>query len=74
MPSAIQEIYTQVLSTLSPHERLQLATLTLNELVQQNATVIDDSDTWSEQDQVDLAAFSLQYAAVTFPEEEEIVE
>jgi len=34
---------------------------------------IDHSDTWSEQDRRDLTAFSLQYAATLYPEEEEIV-
>jgi hypothetical protein len=63
MPKAVQEIYTQVILNLLPTERLQLATLILNGLVKQEATVIDDnSDTWTEQDQLDLAAFSIQYA------------
>lgn len=74
MPNSIEEIYAQVISTLPPTERLQLATLILNGLVQQNATVADDSDIWTEQDQLDLAAFSLQYAATVFPEDEEKVE
>lgn len=74
MPTTIQEIYTQVIASLSLTERLQLATLILNGLVQQNATVVDDSDAWTEQDQLDLAAFSLQYAAIAFPNDEEIVE
>jgi hypothetical protein len=72
MPTAIQEIYTQLMSDLSPTERLQLATLILNGLVQQNAAVIDDSDTWTNQDQLDLSAFSWQYGATAFPEDEEI--
>lgn len=71
MPSTVQEIYIQIISTLPPIERLQLATLILNGLVQQNAVVIDDSDTWTEQDQLDLAAFSLQYAVTAFPEDED---
>lgn len=74
MPTTIQEIYTQLIRTLSPAERLRLATLILNELVEQNAAVIDQSNTWTEQDQLDLAAFSLQYAAKGFPESEEIAE
>lgn len=74
MPSTVQEIYRQVIATLPPTERLQLATLILNGLVQQNAAVVDDSDTWTEQDRLDLAAFSLQYAATAFPEDEEIAE
>ena len=45
MPTAIQEIYNHVLSALSPTERLQLATLILNSLVQANTSVVDDSDT-----------------------------
>jgi hypothetical protein len=74
MPKAVQEIYTQVISNLSPTERLQLATLILNSLVKQDVAVIDDSDTWTEQDQLDLATFSLQYAASTLLEDEEINE
>jgi hypothetical protein len=73
MPATIQEIYTQVLSTLSPIERLQLATLILNGLVQQD-TSVDESETWIEQDQLDLAAFSWQYAVTAFPEDEEVIE
>jgi hypothetical protein len=74
MPSTVQEIYTQIISMLPLTERLQLATLILNGLVQQNAVVVDASDTWTDQDQLDLANFSLQYAAIAFPEEEEIAE
>ncbi|GAB4476489.1 MAG: hypothetical protein OHK0037_38150 [Elainellaceae cyanobacterium] len=74
MPTTIQEIYTQVIASLSLTERLQLAMLILNGLAQQNATVVDNSDAWTEQDQLDLAAFSLQYAAIAFPNDEEIVE
>ena len=73
MPITAQEIYNQVVRTLSPTERLRLATLILNELVQQNVSVIDQSDTWTEQDQMDLTNFSLQYAATLFPEDEETI-
>jgi hypothetical protein len=74
MPKAVEEIYTQVISNLPPTERLQLATLILNGLVKQNIAVIDDSDTWTEQDQLDLASFSFQYAATALIEDEEITE
>jgi hypothetical protein len=74
MPTTAQEIYTQVVRTLSPIERLRLATLILNELVQQNEPVVDYSDTWTEQDQLDLTNFSLQHAATLFPESEDIAE
>jgi hypothetical protein len=71
MPSTVQEIYTQVVSMLPPTERLRLATLILNDLVQPNAAVVDDSDTWTDQDRLDLVAFSLQYAATAFSEDGE---
>lgn len=47
MPTTIQEIY-QVASTLPAKERLQLATLLLNGLVQQDITAIEDSEPFSE--------------------------
>lgn len=57
MPTTAQELYSQVVHTLSPNERLRLATLILNELVQQNMSVIDQGNTWTERDQTDLANF-----------------
>jgi hypothetical protein len=74
MPITAQEIYNQVVRNLPPTERLRLATLILNELVQPNVSVIDQSDTWTEQDRIDLTNFSLQYAATLFPEDEETVQ
>ncbi|MEH1875267.1 hypothetical protein [Nostoc sp.] len=59
MSNNAQEIYSQVVCNLSPTERLRLATLILNELVEQNLSIIDQSYTWTEQDQLDLASFSL---------------
>ena len=41
--------------------------------VQPNVTVVDRSDTWSEQDQKDLTTASLQYGAALYPEEEDFV-
>ena len=43
------EIYKSLIQTLSPIERLQLATLILDGL-KQNVPVIDISDNWTEQD------------------------
>ena len=65
MLATAQEIYTQILSELSPNERLRLATLILNDLVGQPLSVINQSDTWTEQDQSDLLDFSLQYAVTS---------
>jgi hypothetical protein len=62
------------MSTLSPTEQLQLATLILDGLTQQNTVAIDDGDTWTEQDQLDLAAFAWEYTTTAFPEDEEIAE
>jgi hypothetical protein len=72
MSPTAQEVYNSVLQTLSPTERFRLATLILNGLVQQNSSVIDQSDSWSEQDQADIVNFSLQYAASLFPDEEAV--
>lgn len=67
----IQEVYRYVVDTLSLSERLRLAALILNDLTQQNITVIDSSDTWSDSDQLELTTFSLQYAASLYSESEE---
>lgn len=74
MTMTAQEVYTQVVRALSPTEQLRLANLILNELVQQNVSIVDESDTWTEQDQLDLTTFSLQYAATLLPEDEESVQ
>ena len=62
MSTTVREVYDRVLSTLSPTDRLRLATLILNDLVQQNLSVVDESETWTEEDKLDVTAFSLQYA------------
>ncbi|RUT02437.1 hypothetical protein DSM106972_059150 [Dulcicalothrix desertica PCC 7102] len=72
MTTTAQEIYTHILRTLSPTERLRLANLILNDLVDQNLSVIDQSDSWSEQDVIDVTNFSLQYAVTIFPESEDM--
>lgn len=70
MQTAAQEIYAQLVRNLSPTERLRLATLILNELVGQQLPSVNQSDTWTEEDQIDLVNFSLQYAATTFSDME----
>jgi hypothetical protein len=72
MSTTVREVYDRVLSTLSPKDRLRLATLILNDLVQQNLSVVDESETWTEEDKLDVTTFALQYAATIFPENEEI--
>ena len=74
MSTSAQEVYIQVVRNLPPQERLRLANLILNELVEQDSSsVINQSDYWTEQDIVDVNNFSLQYAATLFPEDEESI-
>jgi hypothetical protein len=68
----VQEIYQNIVATLPLSDRLRIAALILNDLTQQNVAVIDANDTWTEQDQLDLTSFSLQYANSLFPNEEDM--
>lgn len=75
MSTSAQEVYIQVVRYLPPQERLRLANLILNELVEQDSSsVINQSDRSTVRDIVDVNNFSLQYAATLFPEDEEAVE
>ncbi len=73
MLTTVQEVFVETVRVLSPTERLRLAALILEDLTQPNLSVVDISDVWGEQDQNDLTAFSLQYAATLYPEEEKLV-
>lgn len=42
MPPTAQDVYNEIIRALSPTERLRLATLILNELVQQNSPMTID--------------------------------
>lgn len=70
----IQDIYAYVTRILPPTALLQLAALILNGLTQQDKPVVDDSDTWTEEDQLELAAFSFQHFTTAFLDNEEIAE
>ncbi len=70
--STAQEVFNTIIRTLPPTERLRLATLILNEIVQQDSFAIDQSDFWSEQDQIEIVDFSLQHAASLFSDEEAV--
>ena len=70
---AIQDIYQKVISPLSLSDRIQLAALILNSITEKNIEVVESSDTWTEQDKLDMTSFSLQYAASLYPDEGEIV-
>lgn len=58
---------------MTASERLRLATLILDDLTAQSADVLDYSDSWSDEDVKDLAAFSASYAMSAYPEDEPIV-
>jgi hypothetical protein len=73
MAMTAQEVFTETVRVLPPSERLRLAALILQELAQSDLAVVGRSDSWSEQDQGDLTAVSLKYAAELYPEEEELV-
>ena len=70
----IQDVYAYIIRIFPPTALLQLAALILNGLTQQNQAVLDDSDTWTEQDQLDLAAFSFQHFNTDFDGNEAIAQ
>ncbi len=73
MALTAQDIFRETVRALPPCERLRLAALILQDLAQSDVAVWDRNDTWSEQDQRDLTAVSLKYAAELYPEERELV-
>ena len=73
MARTAQEVFTETVQALPLNERLRLAALILQDLARSDVAVVDTSNAWSEQDQRDLTAFSLQYAAKLYPEKDELV-
>ena len=67
MTTTAQEVFTETVRALPPNEQFRLAALILQELSE--VVVVERSDTWNEQDQSDLTAAALQYAAKLYPEE-----
>lgn len=57
-----QKVYDEIVQTLSPTEQLRLATMVLNRFVREILPAIEQRDYWTEQDQIDPANFSMQYA------------
>jgi nicotinic acid mononucleotide adenylyltransferase len=72
MAITAQEVFRNTVHALPPTERLRLVALILQDLLQSEVSVVDHSDTWNEQDQHDLTAFTLQHAAKLYPEDEEL--
>jgi hypothetical protein len=73
MPITAKQVYNEVIRSLSPTEQLRLATLILNQLVQVDSLEIDQSDSWTDLDRMDVINFSLQQAAYLFTDEEVIL-
>lgn len=68
-----QQVFSETVRSMTPAERLRLAALILYDLARLDVAIVDRGDSWSEQDEHDLTAFSLQYGATLYPEEEELV-
>ncbi|MBL1209113.1 hypothetical protein [Geminocystis sp. GBBB08] len=60
MTKTVQEIYSEVVEILPLDERLRLATMILNDLTNKNISLVNYSDTWTEEDQIDIVNYSLQ--------------
>jgi signal transduction histidine kinase len=64
MPTNVREIYLQVVRTLPPTEQLHLANLILNDLSQENVSVVEQSDTSTQKDCLDVTTRSIQIEEV----------
>ncbi|NJL29358.1 MAG: hypothetical protein HC897_16455 [Thermoanaerobaculia bacterium] len=73
MALTAQAVFTDTVRALPLSEQLRLAALILQTLTQSQVAVVNQSDTWSEQDQQDLTGLSLRYATEAYPETEDIV-
>lgn len=58
---------------LSLSDRLKLVALILKALTQSSIEVVDQSDDWTEQDQIEISRASLDYANALYPESEELI-
>ncbi len=69
MAITAQEVFATSVCELSAPERLRLATMILQDHL---TRLVDQADAWTEQDQHDLTAFSLQHASRLYPEDEDL--
>ena len=72
MASTAQEVFAANVHDLSAPERLRLASMILQDLTQPGMYVFEEADAWSDQDQNDLTAFSLEHAGRLYPEDEDL--
>jgi hypothetical protein len=73
MALTAQDVFARDVRDLPPAERLRLASLILQELTESGVAVVQQSESWSEEDLRDLTAFSLQHASRIYPEDEDLV-
>jgi hypothetical protein len=73
MPLTAQDVFVRDVRDLPLAERLRLASPILQEVTQSGYSVVEQSESWTEQDQHDVAAFSLEHAGNIYPEDEELV-
>lgn len=64
-----QSVYKTSVATLSKSERLKLAALILDELTASAGAALDFSDSWTEEDMHDIAAYAAGYATEVYGEE-----
>lgn len=69
--STAESVYASTVAALPKSERLKLAALILDELTTSAGTVLDFSETWSEEDVRDLTAYAAAYAAGIYGEDPE---
>ena len=72
MLATAQDVFAEPVRMLPPVERLRLAALILDNLTQTPTSIVDASDVWTEQDEIDVVAYSLQNAAIAYPEEQDL--
>ena len=58
-----REVYEAAVRQLPARDRLQLASIILDDLAASAGAELDIKDHWSEQDMAELAAFSLKHDA-----------
>ena len=73
MLATAQDVFAETVRMLPPVERLRLAALILDNLTQTPTLIVDASSMWNEQDEIDVITYSLQNAAIAYPEEEDLV-
>ena len=73
MSLTAQEVFVREVRSLPLTERLRLASMILEDVTQPGLSLVEQSDSWTEQDRHEIAAFSLEYARHLYPEDEELV-